>query len=116
MQAVHKQLVLNVDASANQTSAVILNEIAFQGSIQYVFTGSPVGNLFAEVSNDFSPDKTGVGVVNWTAYPTSGTVAISASGNGIISMPTFAYKWLRLRYAVTSGAGTLSAVAFLQGP
>lgn len=77
-------------------------------SIQAVWTGSPTGTFFVQMSNDnpFSGDPT-----NWTIQQKSlmdtGDITDGQSlGIGHKQCP---YRWVRLGYHAVSGSGTLSA-------
>jgi hypothetical protein len=82
------------------------------GSIQAVFTGSPVGSLFLELSDDIVPpgaDPNSV-ITNWTTY-TGSAYAVTAAGNYVFNISNMGYKWLRMTYVPSSGSGSLSAIA-----
>jgi len=82
-------------------------------AIQLVFTGSPVGTLKLQVSND--PGKPDAGseaqkyadVTNWTDLGNS-SQAISASGDHVWTVENAGYTWVRAVYTATSGTGTLT--------
>lgn len=64
--------------------------------VHAVYTGSPVGSLIIEVSNDGS-----------TFYPLV-TQAISTSGNFLSNQPNMHAVFARVRYTFTSGSGSLT--------
>lgn len=90
------------------------------GSIQAVFTGSPVGTLKLQISNDIVPTPTAgaanlaSNVVNWTDY-TGSSQSISAAGNFMWILDATGYRWLRLVYTFSSGTGTLNVTACNKG-
>lgn len=75
-------------------------------SVQAIFTGSPVGALSVQVSNDTTTAQANVGT--WTDY--SGMAyTISAAGDIVFNMSNVGSRWIRLVYYKTSGTGTLNA-------
>lgn len=98
------------------STGVDLNQLAL-GSMQAVFTGSPVGSLKLQISSDnvapcdyhVSADPA-CNVVNWVDY-TGSTQAVSSSGNFMWNLTFVGYRWLRVVYTATSGSGSLSATA-----
>jgi|ERR1019366_776568 hypothetical protein len=89
-------------------------------AIQLVFTGSPVGTLNLQCSNDPGlPDggtsPQALNVVNWTDVLNS-SQAISAAGNHVWDVQNAGYTWVRVNYVATSGSGSLTvARANLKG-
>lgn len=83
-------------------------------SIQLVFTGSPVGTLSLQCSNDpgfptgNSPVVQSSNVTNWTII-TGSSQAISAAGNVVWNVENAGYTWVRVDYVATSGAGSLTS-------
>lgn len=96
-----------------ESIGIDMNQIAL-GSIQAVFTGSPVGTLKLQFSNDIVPvpangaDDLASAVVNWTDYSGS-SQAISAAGDFAWNLTNVGYRWLRLVYVFSSGTGELNA-------
>lgn len=112
MKFVPCQIVTNGNmASTINSLGVDLNQIPLF-SIQAVFTGSPVGTLKLQISNDIvNPISTGqqaAEVVNWTDYTGSST-AVSGAGNFVWNCLESGYRWVRLVYTPASGTGTLNA-------
>lgn len=68
-------------------------------SVQHVWTGTPTGNIITEASND----GTNFSTVNTQA---AGGVA----GNSIYTESRVGYKFVRVRYAFTSGSGSLTSI------
>lgn len=78
-------------------------------TIQAVWTGSPTGTFYVEVSNDFDRDRnTG----NWESInalivPALPAVA-GAAGSFAVNLDGLWYRFVRLRYVNASGSGTLA--------
>lgn len=98
--------------SAINSKGIDLNQ-QYVYAIQAVWTGSPVGTLKIQVSNDIVPDGVGgdqaSNVVNWTDY-TNSSQSISGAGNFVWNVLEAGYRWVRLVYTKTSGSGTINAV------
>lgn len=79
---------------------------------QMLYTGSPVGTLTIEESLDYVPtSQTG----DWS--PSGATIAaVSAAGSQIINLPNQGPAFYRVRYAFTSGTGTLDVYGSGSGP
>lgn len=101
----------NMALSSVTSVGVDLNQINLS-SMQAYWTGSPVGSLKVQVSTDNVPLGLGAdpasNVVHWTDY-TGSSVAISAAGDQLYNMTFVGYRWARLVYTKTSGAGTINA-------
>ena len=96
-------------------------------SCQAIFTGSPVGTIKLQVSNDpQSPSKlSGVGqwfpdfnnianqanVTNWTDVANS-SQAVSAAGTFTWDYPQCGFAWIRCVYVHSSGTGTVRMEMF----
>ena len=98
-------LVSAADMGADITSRSQVLPHIFGYCIQAVWTGSPVGVMTLEASND--------GVI-WSTVDGS-TEAISGAGDGIYHVTDVFYAAVRLKYARTSGTGTLNASINLKG-
>lgn len=118
MRYVAVPILTNGDMSSDLESIGIdLNQIV-ACSIQAVFTGSPVGILKLQVSNEILPpaasnsnpisSNPAANVVNWTDV-TASMVAVASDGNFVWDLPQMGFKWIRLVYTHTSGSGSLSA-------
>lgn len=66
-------------------------------SLHSIYTGSPVGTITVEASIDGE---------NFTTVADSST-AISAAGDTLFDIGQANYLWARLRYARTSGSGSM---------
>lgn len=103
-------------ASSLSSIGIDLNQTVMY-SIQAVFSGSPVGTLKLQISNDIVPvapvagnpvgSNPAANVVNWTDYTGSST-AVSAAGNFVWNVFDVGYRWVRVVYTRSSGTGTLN--------
>lgn len=80
-------------------------------SIQAKYTGSPVGTLKIQVSNDDPLDTVTQSFVDLA----NSDVAVSAAGTYVYNVEIAYYGWVRLFWDVTSGTGDLSAKIVLKG-
>ncbi len=113
------QIVTNGDMSGTLTinSAITDLNQQYVYSIQAVYSGTPVGSLKLQASNDIVTLGAGGGqpaITNWTDISGS-TVGISAAGNYLWNVSNFGYRWTRLVYTQTSGTGTLNVVLNAKG-
>lgn len=99
----------NVDISANRTSAATQVEFVDNLGLLVNWSGtSPVGQLIVETSNDWD-DKRATGT--WTALDFGSTISISGnSGSHTIYINQVPFPWIRVRYARTSGIGSLTVI------
>lgn len=95
------------DMSSTITSLPINIDEAVNYSIQAVMTGSPVGTIQIQASNDILLSS-GTVPQNWTTIPTS-TSSITSSGTYLINVEFPAYSWVQLLYTAISGSGTMVA-------
>lgn len=106
------KLLDSVDISTNQTQATPTSVINMdKASIRVNWTGtSPVGELFVEARNTAEDaDKAPAG--DWFALDFGTAITISGnSGEHLIILNELPHNEIRLRYASTSGTGTLTAV------
>lgn len=105
-------IVTNGDMTADVTSTMINIGQLMVGSIQAVWTGTPVGNFTIELSNDVgqtSPDGSVTGVTNWSLYTGSTQAAGGAAGNFMWLLDDLGAKWVRFKYTHSSSTGTLNA-------
>jgi len=82
-------------------------ELVTSYSIQAVWTGTPTGYLFIEVSNDVSFNNSEP--TNWSLMDISLLNTAGIAGNHLWKQYMAPFKWLRFGYAFGSGTGTLSA-------
>lgn len=107
-----QQVITNGNMSGNIISAVSVVDQLVMLSYSFVWTGSPVGSVVVQVSNDYSQDKAGQ-VLNpgtWNSLPLSASTAIIGAGNGFIDVDANAGYALRAMYISTSGSGTMNAI------
>lgn len=82
-------------------------------SYSIVWTGSPVGTFSVEVSNDYSEDPAG-NVRNpgtWSPLELSGPITAAGSADSaVIDIDGAGAYAIRLKYAATSGSGSLDVV------
>lgn len=105
---------INGDMSGSLTSpAYSLNQV-YIWSVQFVFTGAPVGTISIQVSDDPGTDTGGnpPQPTNWTtltqAAPNQVPVSIAAAGDVTINSDPAGYNWIRFLYIRTSGTGTIN--------
>lgn len=102
------QIALNVSMGASFNSTVLDLDYTTDASITAVWTGSPVGSLKLQISNDIV--DVGTSVVNWIDY-TDSTYAVTAAGSFVWNISRANYRWLRVSYTRTSGTGTMNMIA-----
>lgn len=113
MRSLNEELVHNQDASVSFVTPATSLEYQLGCSIQVVITGSPIGTLDLQASNDFGtikpagPDQGNPGIVNWTDVTGSST-AVSGAGTVLWNFEGAYYKWLRVNYTAASGTGTMT--------
>lgn len=87
--------------AATITSSTITLASKTGYAMQAVYTGSPVGTLTVEGSNDGT---------TWSTV-TDSTVAVSAAGSTLYNISGVQYELARLLYTFTSGTGSLTVYA-----
>jgi hypothetical protein len=92
---------------------------AFIYSYYAIWTGSPVGTIKVQVSNDnvvALPGSTNPSsnVVNWLDYPST-TQTVSGAGSFVWNFSDAGYLWSRVYYTFTSGTGSLLINACVKG-
>lgn len=100
------QIITNGDMSSNIISLSTNLDEAASYSIQAVFTGTPVGVLMLEGTNDVPTTDTNL--TNWTIITDSESDVLEA-GSYLINVEFPVYSYVRLVYTRTSGSGTLNA-------
>jgi hypothetical protein len=102
------------------TNGINLNQIGLY-SVQVVWTGSPVGQIKLQISNDpvqvvtspMTANPAG-NVVNWSDY--SGTPqVVNGAGSFFWKINDVSELWVRVVYLFTSGTGSLLAQAVIKG-
>lgn len=110
------QFLTNGDLSlASLTSPVAdcTNMLGF--SIQAVTTGSGVGVLAVEGSNQPEVNTSFTGNIPSTSWTTIVSANVSAPGSIMINVSDTFYRWVRVVYTRTSGTGTINAILMGKG-
>lgn len=108
MRSLRDTIISSGDASGNLISIALDSSYLFATSAQAVATGSPVGVLKLQFSNDHafaSPNNQTP--TNWSDIPNA-TVSISAAGVFAIPRTELCYQWIRAVYTFTSGTGAIT--------
>ncbi len=106
MRILNEQIISAGDASqATVTSLQVDTTHIGLFSVVVAITGSPVGSLKLQASND-----------NGTTWADMGiTQAVSAAGNFYLTAPDLACGDIRVVYTKTSGTGAINAYANCKG-
>jgi hypothetical protein len=110
------QSVTNGNMASNLTSLVTNIEHLDNIALQLHYTGVPVGVFYVEFSLDYDVDNQGVVRNSGTWVPIdfgSPVAAAGAADDIFFDLNQVAGPWIRMRYAATSGSGTLQA--FISG-
>jgi len=108
------------DATNASTESVAIDTLqVYAASFMAVFTdNSAAGTLKLQFSNDVSKSQnlpSGWTPTNWLDVP-SATVTVSSGATSSIPMPlSFSYRWLKLVWTRTGGAGTFTVNMNSQG-
>ena len=102
-------LLSSASLAGNVTGPSILIEHIYGYSFQIVWTGSPVGNFYLEASNDLGSSPT-----TWDTIGGTTSAAGGAGGTLTYNIERAFYRWVRLRYAVTSGTGTITVCNLME--
>lgn len=94
----------DMSAATVTSSAENFNQAAL-GGIQAVWTGSPVGTLILQISNDN---------VTFSDYTGSST-AVSGAGDFMWNLLDIGYQWIRVKYTRVSGTGSLTVTLSYKG-
>jgi hypothetical protein len=89
-------------SQATCTSSWVEIQAAELVAIQVAYTGSPVGSLVLQGSNDQSVVTSLVD----TTYDS--TIAVAAAGNSLWNLGNVGFPYIRVLYTKTSGTGTIS--------
>lgn len=102
LQVVGGSSGISGDMSADITSlAVNIDEIVTY-AVQATFTGSPVGSITLEGSNN--PTILGYDTIDLS------TAAVNGAGSYLVNVELPGYSYVRLAYTFTSGSGTMNAI------
>lgn len=106
------QIVTNGSMGGDITSAVTNIQYQDNIGIQLVFTGTPTGTFFVDLSINYYQDQNG-NVINagtWTPMSFSTAPAAAGSASDIyLDLNPLSSPWIRTRYVRGSGTGTLNA-------
>jgi len=93
--------------SGNLTTTPVALDHIYGYSVQVVWTGATASGAFTIEASD---DVTSVpaNIVNWETVGSS-SIAASGPGSAFYNYNGAFYKWFRLKYAYTSGTGTITA-------
>lgn len=116
MNVTNKLIFNAADASVTQTSAAFSVNQVFGYSAQFVFTGSPVGTLKIQYSDDPGSLAPGdaMNVTNWTDVDNS-SESVTMSGTAGYNVYDVGYNWIRFVYTASSGSGTISGRVNMKG-
>lgn len=109
------QIVTAGDMSGNITSTVTDVRNFDNVAVELVFTGTPTGTFSVEGSLDYGYQAGGnfnpaVNAGTWTALSLSPTPAASGgAGSVLLDLNQISFAFIRVKYAFTSGTGTLNA-------
>lgn len=99
---------LNTDQTSPATNLKRLDS----GCLTIETTGTPTGQIYVEISNDAGL----VSQPNWYSLP--GVTIQPLTGGAdthIVNLNTIDFPWIRVRYARTSGTGTITATISAKG-
>jgi hypothetical protein len=104
------QAITNGNMASSITSPVTNIKYMDNVLIELVSTGSPVGQYYVEVSGDYQIDNNGNVLVpgNWVPLYLNPSPAISAAGSVMIDANQLPAPYIRVRWAPSSGSGTLN--------
>lgn len=103
--------------SANITSSALPLATMYGYSIQVVMTGVLTGTLKLQCSDDFGNSNSavdGTGITTWTDVQGTST-AITNTTTTVYNFADVFYRWVRLVYTATTGAGTMVATFNAKG-
>jgi hypothetical protein len=101
-----RRLISDGDMSADVTSEAYAIESVVNWSVQFVWSGSPVGTVRVEHSNDRS---------NWSAITPLNQATGGSSGSHVAEYTGSGLRYVRAKFVHTSGSGTLNAFFFGKG-
>ncbi len=108
---VTNDLVFNAQsAGASVNSSAVYSGYMVTASVQAVTTGTAVGTLKLQYSNDPGSPLERTVPANWSDVPS----AVSSAGTYAIGKLDISYNWLRLAFTYTSGAGNITT-AYIHG-
>lgn len=118
MRNLNKPPILNATNASTEFSAIPTGQI-YSATFIAVFTDdSAAGTLKIQASNDQCPSgnlPSGWVPINWVDVPDA-TVTIESGETSMVPMPlSISYQWIRLVWARSDGAGTISIFINAQG-
>lgn len=115
MEFAGNEFVIKASLSSNYTSPIINGNLYSGGSVQLLWTGTPVGNFTFQMSNqpDVNDQLNGSNVVDWTTLASSTQAAGGAPGDFAYILAPKNWKWSRFLYTAGSSTGVLRAYFFL---
>lgn len=81
-------------------------------SVHMIYTGTPAGTLKIQCSNDTTTQS--ASVTNWVDIA-GASVVISGAGSTLFNVDQVFYKWIRVVYVRSGGAGSLDVNYFAKG-
>lgn len=93
--------------TANITSLYQNLDEGVSFSVQVSYTGSPVGTIQLQASNDVLTSSAD-SPTNWTPIPQS-IATVNGAGNYMLNYDLPAFTWIQLVYTFTSGDGEMYA-------
>jgi hypothetical protein len=107
----------NMTGTAVVTSSVVRLKDINQGSIQAIWTGTPVGVFDVQASLDYSlnPDGSVRNAGHWASLGASLSAPAGSASNALVDLALTGVPWIRLVYTNASGTGTLSALLYGKG-
>lgn len=111
-------ILLNAVTNAGTVVSAPAMDISFMttGSVQVTFTDvAAAGTFLLQASNDpveLLPG--GEQPLHWSTIPNTST-SVTAGASQLITVQTLNYKWFRVHWVSSAGAGTLTATGFFQG-
>jgi len=109
MRFYNEPVINAASAAANQNSIAVTSQLCRFASAQAVITGSAVGTLKLQVSNDDGGSAT-----NWSDL-SGATVSISGAGAYLIPAQNMSYQFIRAVYTFTSGTGAITVNLHMVG-
>ena len=96
----------SMDTSFNSNAQILDYSLGY--SIQGIITGSPVGTIKLQGSNDPVPaDLSGATVANWTDIVDSAQ-SVTGAGSVMWNYNGSFYKWVRVVYTASTGSGSIT--------
>lgn len=109
MKTTNVPLFTNYSMVQDGYSAPFDLEMVTGYSIQAVWSGTPTGILFIQVSDDDAGSSFNPVPTNWTLMDPSLVNTEGVAGNHLWKQHMAPFRWIRFGYAFGSGSGTLNA-------